>query len=152
MEAATAAAAAAAAAAFRVQGDCLREQGGLQWGGVHSSEVLAVAAASYTAVTVGRDGWMRVLDLSAGVMRLAASMQLPGLQGADGSAGLVTGAVDVAALPVVKLWHGGKRAGIGNATREALWVVDLERGQASLELSGREEEGVLWPGRDGRTG
>lgn len=139
--AADAEASAAAPAVPAVQGGCLTDQGALQWAPVHTKAVVAVAASSYTAVTAGRDGYMRVLDLSGGTMRLAASMQIPSLLQHDGAA-----AAAAETLPVLQLWHDGQRAAVGNARHQAVWIVDLVGGKPSLELTGNNAW-WCWPCR-----
>jgi hypothetical protein len=52
--------AAAGAPSLLVQGDCLVDQGGLQWAAVHSRAVVAMAAQSQTAVCAGLDGYLKV--------------------------------------------------------------------------------------------
>jgi len=84
-------------------------------------------------------GCLQVLDLSGGTMRLAASMQIPSLQGASAEA-LSSPQV----LPVLQLWHDGQRAAVGNARHQAVWIVDLTGGRPSLELSGRPRRLLGW--------
>lgn len=84
-------------------------------------------------------GCLQVLDLSGGTMRLAASMQIPSLQGASAEA-LSSPQV----LPVLQLWHDGQRAAVGNARHQAVWIVDLTGGKPSLELSGRPTRLLGW--------
>lgn len=59
-EGAGAASSSPAAPALSVHGGCLVDQGALQWAAVHSKGVVALAASSYTAVSVGLDGYMKV--------------------------------------------------------------------------------------------
>lgn len=54
------AAATPVAPALAVQGGCLVDQGALQWAAVHQKAVVALAASSYTAVSAGLDGYMKV--------------------------------------------------------------------------------------------
>lgn len=54
------AAASPVAPALAVQGGCLVGQGALQWAAVHQKAVVALAASSYTAVSAGLDGYLKV--------------------------------------------------------------------------------------------
>jgi hypothetical protein len=80
---------------------------------------------------------LEVLDLQGGSMRLAASMQMPFLQDTN----ITRIGIDAAAAAqsVVQLWPDGRRAAVGNARHQAVWVMDLAGGRPGIELSGTRE-------------
>eukprot|EP00879_Flechtneria_rotunda_P012714 GHRR01013277.1.p1 GENE.GHRR01013277.1~~GHRR01013277.1.p1 ORF type:complete len:1835 (+),score=708.37 GHRR01013277.1:594-6098(+) len=122
-----------------VQGDgSILQPGAQQWVAAHSKPVVAVDACNYTAVSLGLDGMLRVFDMSGGSLRFASSMAL--LATGNSRSTSTSSSSNVWALsgsmPIVKLWHDGRRIAVGNAQQHNMWVLDVDAAAAAVQLTG----------------